>query len=166
MDYNRVVHDLNGLSPESLIKHLAKDFEISSLEEKAKRSPDTLRHLGMYLNKSWYRLVARAHTFENLPSVEALDVAILQRHVLSPLLGIDDPRLSERISFVGGIRGMDELERRVDEGGDGVAFSMFPTPMEALLEVADDNAIMPPKSTWFEPKLRSGLFVNPIFDLP
>ena len=166
MDYNRVVHDLNGLSPESLIEHLAKDFEISSLEEKANRSPDTLRHLGMYLNKSWYRLVARAHTFENMPSVEALDVAILQRHVLSPLLGIDNPRLSERISFVGGIRGMDELERRVDEGGDGVAFSMFPTPMEALLEVADDNEIMPPKSTWFEPKLRSGLFVNPIFDLP
>ena len=166
MDYNRVVHDLNGLTAEGLIERLSEDFEVSRLEREDNRSPDSLRNVGMYLDGQWYRLSARHHTFEGMPCVEALDVAILQRHVLTPLLGIEDPRVSDRISFVGGIRGMDELERRVDARGQGVAFSMFPTPMEALLQVADDNDIMPPKSTWFEPKLRSGLFVNPILDLP
>lgn len=166
MDYNRVVHDLNGLDPEAFISRLSQDFRVEPLPEAQSRSPEILRTMGMYLGGQWYRLTARPHTYDGMPSVEALDVAILQRHVLTPLLGIDDPRVSERIGFVGGIRGMDELERRVDARGHGVAFSMFPTPMEALLQVADDNDIMPPKSTWFEPKLRSGLFVNPILDLP
>jgi uncharacterized protein (DUF1015 family) len=166
MDYNRVVHDLNGLTPEAFISRLAEDFQVEPVAVGENRSPTELRSMGMYLTGQWYRLTARVHTYANMPCVEALDVAILQRHVLTPLLNISDPRVSSRIGFIGGIRGMEALEQQVDARGDGVAFSMFPTPMEALLQVADDDDIMPPKSTWFEPKLRSGLFVNPILDDP
>lgn len=166
MDYNRVIHDLNGMSPDTFMSRLDTDFLVTPMGPEESPRPTELRSFGMYLNQQWYRLQARAHCHEGKACVDALDVAILQRHVLTPLLGIEDPRVSDRISFVGGIRGMAELEQRVTEQGEGVAFAMFPTPMEALLEVADDDEIMPPKSTWFEPKLRSGLFVNPVLPLP
>ena len=158
MDYNRFIHDLNGSSEKQFLTLLEAHFDISSGEG----SPDKARSFGMFLNGTWYRLSAKAHTYRDLPVVEALDVAILQRFVLQPMLGIDDPRRSSRIEFIGGIRGMNELEGKVKSRPGSVAFAMFPTSMNELLDVADDDAIMPPKSTWFEPKLRSGLFLNPV----
>ena len=116
----------------------------------------------MYLNGIWHTLSAKAHTHHNMAVVDALDVAILQRYILEPLLGIKDPRRSKRIEFIGGIRGMGELEDKVQNKPGSIAFAMYPTSMNELLDVADDDAIMPPKSTWFEPKLRSGLFLNPV----
>jgi uncharacterized protein (DUF1015 family) len=113
----------------------------------------------MYLGKAWYQLTAKAGTFEQTPT-GVLDVTILQRNVLEPILGIGDPRKDARIHFVGGIRGMEELERLVDEGAYKVAFSMYPTSLDQLMAIADAGEIMPPKSTWFEPKLRSGLVLH------
>ena len=158
MDYNRFVHDLNGLSADAFCAAISEHFEISD----GSGSPHQARQIGMYLDGTWKTLTAKPHTYADHAAVDALDVAILQRHVLEPLLGIKDPRRSKRIEFIGGIRGMDELERKVDGRPGSVAFAMFPTSMNELLSVADDDAIMPPKSTWFEPKLRSGLFLNPV----
>ena len=158
MDYNRFVHDLNGLSADAFCDAISEHFEIGD----GSGSPHQARQVGMYLDGTWKTLTAKRHTYADHAAVDALDVAILQRHVLEPLLGIEDPRRSKRIEFIGGIRGMDELERKVDGRPGSVAFAMFPTSMNELLSVADDDAIMPPKSTWFEPKLRSGLFLNPV----
>lgn len=158
MDYNRLVKDLNGLSKDEFLTRLADLFEIS--KETQQFAPRKKGQIGMYLDGEWYRLDAKEKLFHPEDPVENLDVSILQKHVLDPILGIDDPRTSKRIDFVGGIRGLGELERRVNSGEMAVAFSMFPTSIEELMAIADAGKIMPPKSTWFEPKLRDGLFVH------
>jgi uncharacterized protein (DUF1015 family) len=156
MDYNRIVKDLNGLSSEAFLAALAEKFTVAPA---AGRSPGAPSSFGMFLDGRWYSLVAKPGSFPADDPVRSLDVSILQENVLSPILGIKDPRTDTRIDFIGGIRGMDELERRVN-GGFKVAFSMFPTSLDELMSVADAGQIMPPKSTWFEPKLRSGLLVR------
>jgi uncharacterized protein (DUF1015 family) len=155
-DYNRVVKDLNGLSPEQFLVEIMKKFEVSAA---VTRQPAQPASFGMYLEGQWYTLKARAGSYPAQDPIKRLDVSILQDNLLSPLLGIHDPRTDTRIDFVGGIRGMDELERRVKEGY-AVAFSLYPTSLDQLIDVADAGQVMPPKSTWFEPKLRSGLLVR------
>lgn len=154
MDYNRLVKDLNGWSQAQFMEKIAEKFEILP---SGQAKPATRHQFGMYLSGKWYTLTAKAGTFNEQDPVEALDVSILQQNLLAPVLGIGDPRTDKRISFVGGIRGLDELKKRVDSGTYAVAFSMYPTSIEELMKVADAHLIMPPKSTWFEPKLRSGL---------
>jgi uncharacterized protein (DUF1015 family) len=155
-DYNRVVKDLNGLTPEDFLAKIGEKFEVSSA---VTRQPSQAASFGMYLQGKWYTLKARAGSYPVEDPIKRLDVSILQDNLLSPLLGIHDQRTDKRIDFVGGIRGMDELERRVKEGY-AVAFSLYPTSLDQLIDVADAGEIMPPKSTWFEPKLRSGLLVR------
>lgn len=159
MDYNRVVTDLNGLSPEQFLAAISDKFIITPAPAGSPYSPRHKHEFGMCLGGSWYSLVARDGSFDDQHPIESLDCAILQTNLLSPVLGIDDPRTSNRIDFVGGIRGLQELE---DRTGNGVAFSLYPVTMADLFHVADSGEIMPPKSTWFEPKLRSGLFVHEI----
>ena len=164
--YNRVVRDLNGLTKDEFLNALAGEngpFEIIHKQE-SQLEPIDKGAVGMYLDREWYGLGVKPE-FESSDPVEGLDVSILQEKVLAPILGIGDPRTDERIEFVGGIRGLRELERkvnRIDARGDGpaVAFAMFPTSIDELLGVADAGRLMPPKSTWFEPKLRSGLFAH------
>ena len=164
--YNRVVRDLNGLTKDEFLNALAGEngpFEIIHKQE-SQLEPIDKGAVGMYLDREWYGLGAKPE-FESSDPVEGLDVSILQEKVLAPILGIGDPRTDGRIEFVGGIRGLRELERkvnRIDARGDGpaVAFAMFPTSIDELLNVADAGRLMPPKSTWFEPKLRSGLFAH------
>lgn len=156
MDYNRVVKDLNGLSPEAFLAKVKDKFEVAVAPHRNPQAPTTF---GMYLGGTWYELKARPGSFPASDPVRGLDVSILQENLLGPILGIDDPRTNTRIDFVGGIRGMDELERRVKEGY-AVAFSVYPTSLTQLMSVADAGEVMPPKSTWFEPKLRSGLLVR------
>ncbi|WP_440603971.1 DUF1015 domain-containing protein [Bacillus sp. GB_SG_008] len=158
-DYNRIVKDINGLSEEQFLQEISQSFYV----EKANIVPykPAERHtFGMYLNKVWYKLTAKPNMFDANDVVKRLDVSILQEQLLHTILHIDDPRTNDRIDFVGGIRGLKELERMVDEEGWTVAFSMYPTTMEDLLDIADAGEVMPPKSTWFEPKLRSGLFIH------
>lgn len=157
LDYNRVVKDLNGMNDEEFIKLLSEKFEIKEIEGKAK--PDKQYDFGMYLSKKWYMLTAK-NEIRTDDAVAGLDVSILQDNVLIPILGIGDIRTDKRIDFVGGIRGLGELEKRVDSGEMKVAFAMYPTSIEQLMTIADEDKIMPPKSTWFEPKLRSGLFIH------
>jgi uncharacterized protein (DUF1015 family) len=154
LDYNRVVKDLNGLSENELLEKVATAFDVS--EESAAVSPTRPGQFGMYLAGKWYRLGIHE---ERVPAdpVSRLDVSLLADNLLQPLLGISDPRVDPRIDFVGGIRGLGELEKRVNSGEMAVAFSLFPTGMEDLMAVADANQVMPPKSTWFEPKLADGL---------
>ena len=159
MDYNRVVTDLNGLSPEQFLAAISDKFIITPAPAGSPYSPRHKHEFGMCLGGSWYSLAARDGSFDDQHPIESLDCAILQTNLLSPILGIDDPRTSNRIDFVGGIRGLQELE---DRTGNGVAFSLYPVTMADLFHVADSGEIMPPKSTWFEPKLRSGLFVHEI----
>ncbi len=159
MDYNRVVADLNGLTPEQFKAALEEKFELSPAPIGKPFAPHAKHEFGMYLGGTWYKLTARPGSFDAAHPIESLDCAILQANLLAPILGIDDPRVSPRIDFVGGIRGLGELEARA---GEGVAFSLCPVTMEDLFHVADSGAIMPPKSTWFEPKLRSGLFLHEI----
>ena len=156
MDYNRVVKDLNGLSSEQFLEKVKDKFDISP---NATRTPKNLHSFGMYLGNQWYTLTAKPGTWDDKDHVKSLDVSILQDNLLNPILGIQDPRTDTRIDFIGGIRGMDELEKRVKEGS-AVAFAMFPTSLTELMSVSDAGQIMPPKSTWFEPKLRSGLLVR------
>jgi len=156
MDYNRVVKDLNGLTPDAFMGKVKERFDVALTDDRSPKSPATF---GMYLKGSWYELKAKPGTYPADDPVRGLDVSILQENLLSPVLGIQDPRTDKRIDFVGGIRGMDELERRVKEGY-AVAFSLFPTSLDQLMSVADAGEVMPPKSTWFEPKLRSGLLVR------
>lgn len=155
LPYNRVVKDLAGRTPEEFLAELKKVCEVSKTSEKEPKSPT---NVNMYLDGEWYALAFGST--DGLDAVESLDVSLLQNRVLSPLLGIGDPRTDERIDFVGGIKGVKELERLVDSGEFKVAFSMYPTTVEQLMAIADAGQIMPPKSTWFEPKLRSGLFVH------
>jgi len=154
LDYNRVVRDLAGLSPETLLARIAERFRV--LPEVTAVCPDRPGTFGMYLAGQWYRLVIQAERVPNDP-VGRLDVSLLADNLLAPLLGIEDPRRDKRIDFVGGIRGLAELEKRVDSGEMSVAFSLHPTRMEDLMAVADAGEVMPPKSTWFEPKLADGL---------
>ncbi len=160
MDYNRVVKDLNGYSSEEFISEISKKFNVSEYRGDGCCKPEKKHNFGMYLDGKWYILEAKDCIINENDSVACLDVSILQNELLSPVLGIGDPRTDKRIDFVGGIRGLEELEKRVDSGEMKIAFSMYPTTMEQLMNIADDNKIMPPKSTWFEPKLRSGIFVH------
>lgn len=158
LDYNRVVTDLNGNTKDEFLMKIGKDFNVIEYNGIDCYSPKKHSEFGMYLEKKWYILEAKLNTIPNDPK-DRLDVSVLQNNLLEPILGIDDPRTSERISFIGGIRGLDELVKLVDSGEFKVAFSMYPTEMSELLAIADAGEVMPPKSTWFEPKLRSGLFV-------
>ena len=158
MPYNRAVKDLNGLSTPEFIERLGSLFEITPAAETV--LPDSRHNFGMYLAGQWYHLHAKAHLVNEADTVDRLDVSILQNNLLGPLLGIHNPRTDKRIHFVGGIRGNDELVKLVDSGEYAVAFALFPTSIRELIELADQDQIMPPKSTWFEPKLRSGLFVH------
>ena len=160
LDYNRVVADLDGLDHQTYLDRVGERFVVS---ESAERKPTERHTFSMVLGDRWYTLSAKLGTFPTGDPVRSLDVAILQENLLTPVLGIGDPRTDERIDFVGGIRGTSELARRV-AGGAAVAFALFPTSMGELIAVADAGRIMPPKSTWFEPKLRSGLFVRPLSD--
>jgi uncharacterized protein (DUF1015 family) len=157
LPYNRIVKDLNNLTKEEFLERLSEHFEVEEAPC-SPYSPENMHNFGMYLDKHWYKL--RFKTTGNLDPVKNLDVQILQDFVLDPILSIKDPRSDSRIHFIGGIRGLKELEKWVDEKGWKVAFSMYPTQMDQLFEIADNNKIMPPKSTWFEPKLRSGLLIH------
>ncbi len=157
LDYNRLVKDLAGLSAEKLIALLQDDFFITLSAEPVK--PAQLHEFGMYLEGQWYILTSRKGTFANDP-IGVLDVSILSNNILSKILGIKDQRTDNRIDFVGGIRGMKELKKRVDSGEMKVAFSLFPVTIEQLFTIADSGKVMPPKSTWFEPKLRDGLLTH------
>jgi uncharacterized protein (DUF1015 family) len=158
MDYNRAVKDLNGLTPQQFQEKMASCFTIE--ENFTARSPQSFHDFGMYLAGKWYKLTVKEGAYNDKDPVARLDAAILQEHLLAPVLGINDPRTDDRIKFIGGIRGMNELEKLVDKDGFAVAFSLYPTSIEQVMQVADAGAIMPPKSTWFEPKLRSGMFVH------
>jgi len=162
MDYNRVVKDLNGLSPAALIKELSKQFTVELFTSGAYR-PETLHTFGMYLDKNWYKLSSKPSTFTNDP-IGVLDVTILSNNILDKLLGIKDQRTDKRIDFVGGIRGLEELEKRVDSGEMAAAFSLYPVTIDQLFDIADSGNVMPPKSTWFEPKLRDGLLTHLIYE--
>ena len=155
MDYNRVVKDLNGLSSEEYMHKVAENFNVSLYEGEGPYKPSSKRTYGMYLDGKWYKLEAKEGTYDLNDPVGRLDVSILQNNLLNPILGIEDPRTDKRIDFVGGIRGLKELEKRVD-GGMKVAFAMYATSIDDLMAIADAGKVMPPKSTWFEPKLRSG----------
>jgi uncharacterized protein (DUF1015 family) len=160
-DYNRVVKDLNGLTPEQLLAKLGESFEVKQVKKQAK--PAARREFGMYLDGKWYLLKPTVKTPDMKEDpVLALDVSVLSDLVLNKILGIEDLRKSDRIDFVGGIRGLQELEKRVNSGEMKVAFALYPTSLEELISVADDNQVMPPKSTWFEPKLADGLISNPL----
>lgn len=159
MDYNRVVKDLNGNSENEFIEKISECFTVEKTLSDGAYRPEKKHTFGMYLNQTWYKLTAKDGTFTEADPVDRLDVSVLQKNLLTPILGIGDPRTDKRIDFIGGIRGLGELERLVD-GGMAVAFSMYPTTLDDLMAIADADLIMPPKSTWFEPKLLSGLFVH------
>lgn len=159
MEYNRVVADLYGNSSEEFIRKISEKFAIEKYSDKSPYQPEAKHVFGMYLGNCWYKFTVKPGTFDEDDVVNSLDVSILQNNLLAPILGIKDPRLDQRIEFVGGIRGLKELERRVNKGMK-VAFALFPTSIEELMAVADASKVMPPKSTWFEPKLRSGIFIH------
>lgn len=156
LDYNRVVKDLNGMSPEVFVSALHKDFEVTKVD--AQYKPAKAHEFGMYINGTWYKLVVKPGTFSNDP-IGILDVTILQNNVLSKLLNINDPRTDKRVDFVGGIRGLEGLEKRVNSKDMAAAFACYPVSIQQLFDIADSGNVMPPKSTWFEPKLRDGLVV-------
>ena len=157
LDYNRVVKDLNGLTEEAFIKNLEESFELRKSATPV--TPNGLHEFGMYLGNQWYALSAKENTWKNDP-IGVLDVTILQENILDKHLGIKDQRTDKRIDFVGGIRGLSELEKRVNSGEMKVAFSLHPVSIQQLFDIADSGNVMPPKSTWFEPKLRDGLLTH------
>lgn len=157
MDYNRVVKDLNGFYADKFVSRLNDKFIIEKAEKAVK--PSALHEFGMYLDKHWYKLTAKEGTYHNDP-IGILDVTILQDNILLPLLNIKDQRTDTRIDFVGGIRGLEELEKRVNSGEMAIAFSLYPVSINQLFDIADSGNVMPPKSTWFEPKLRDGLLTH------
>jgi uncharacterized protein (DUF1015 family) len=157
MDYNRVVKDLNGLSVDEFIAAIKNKFLVEKISEAL--SPAQLHEFGMYINKQWYKLIAKENTFTTDP-IGILDISILSNNILDPLLNIKDQRTDKRIDFVGGIRGLSELEKRVNSGEMSVAFSLHPVTIQQLFDIADSGNVMPPKSTWFEPKLRDGLLTH------
>ncbi|MBB6214863.1 uncharacterized protein (DUF1015 family) [Anaerosolibacter carboniphilus] len=162
MDYNRVVKDLNGFSQEEFLNKVKEKFNIEVYEGEGQYKPEQKHTFGMYLDNTWYKLTAIDGTYDDSDPVDRLDVSILQKNLLHPILGIENPRTDKRIDFVGGIRGLGELEKRVAKDMV-VAFSMYPTTIDDLISIADAGEVMPPKSTWFEPKLRSGLFVHRLY---
>ena len=155
LPYNRVLKDLNGWGPEQLLEILGTIFAIDA---RGTAAPAREHELGLYLAGQWHTLAFRHQILETRDARELLDVTLLQKHVLEPVFGIDDPRTNQRIQFVGGIRGTAELERLVNSGEFACAFSMFPVSTETLMAISDAGGVMPPKSTWFEPKLRDGMF--------
>lgn len=160
IDYNRLVKDLNGMTSEEFIEKLSEHFEVRKYDGEGPFRPEFNYEFGMYLDKTWYQMDAKQSAINEDDAIASLDISVLSDFILAPLLGIEDQRRDERIDFVGGIRGLEELERRVDSGDFKLAFSIFPVSIAQLMEVADEGKVMPPKSTWFEPKLRSGLVVN------
>ncbi len=159
IDYNRVVKDLNGLSDVDFLTKLSEGFEVENMGPDICK-PSKLHELSLYLSDNWYKLTAKEGTFDDSDPIGVLDVTILSKQVLEPILDIKDLRTSNRIDFVGGIRGLAELKRRVDSGEMKAAFALFPVSMQQLINIADSGNIMPPKTTWFEPKLRSGLVIH------
>jgi uncharacterized protein (DUF1015 family) len=159
IDYNRLVTDLNGLSDNAFLAELNKAFEVENMGTEIYK-PGRLHEFSLYLSGSWYKLTARQGTFNDEDPIGVLDVTILSEQVLGPLLDITDLRTSKRIDFVGGIRGLGELKKRVDSGEMKAAFALYPVSMKQLINIADSGNIMPPKTTWFEPKLRSGLLIH------
>lgn len=159
IDYNRVVKDLNGFTQEELLEKLSKDFIV---ENKGKEiyHPARLHNFSMYLSGEWYSLTAREGTYDDSDPIGVLDVTVLSSHVLHNIFGVDDLRRTKRVDFVGGIRGLEELKRRVDSGEMAVAFALYPVSMDQLINISDTGNIMPPKTTWFEPKLRSGVVIH------
>jgi uncharacterized protein (DUF1015 family) len=155
LDYNRVINDLNSHTSAALLQKIGEQFSVIPVNERA--HPDRPAQFGMYLDKQWYRLEIRPELIPADAPVASLDISLLQKYLIGPLLGIEDERTDDRIDFVGGIRGLMELERRVDSGEMKIAFALYPTSMESLMAVADANEVMPTKSTWFEPKLADGL---------
>jgi uncharacterized protein (DUF1015 family) len=160
LDYNRVVRDLGGLDPAALLAKVGEEFSVEKVAGQAK--PAKRHDFGMYLDGAWYRLTVKQPPAADAPPLERLDVRVLADRLLTPILGVGDPRTDPSIDFVGGIRGLGELERRVDSGEMAVAFALFPTGIDDLMAVADAGEVMPPKSTWFEPKLADGLVSNPL----
>lgn len=159
MDYNRLIADLNGLSDAEFLNELGRAFDVEN-QGTSICKPGRLHEFSLYLSGNWYRLTARKGTYNDNDPIGVLDVTILSEHVLGPLLNINDLRTSRRIDFVGGIRGLGELKKRVDSGEMKAAFALFPVSMQQLINIADSGNIMPPKTTWFEPKLRSGLVIH------
>ncbi len=159
MDYNRVIKDLNGLTNDEFLNKIRKNFKVEKQDSCSPFKPEEKHTFGLYLDKCWYKLSAKDGIFDESDPVDRLDVSILQNNLISPVLGITDPRTDKRIDFVGGIRGLKELEKRA-ESDMKIAFSMFPTTLDDLMSIADAGKVMPPKSTWFEPKLLSGLFIH------
>ena len=159
LDYNRVITDLNGLTEDAFIAKLGERFVLEEHGSSAYK-PEKRNMFGMYLEGKWYKLTLKSEFAKSKDPVESLDVSILQTQVLTPILGIKDVRTDPRIDFVGGLRGLSELEKRVNDGDMTVAFSMYPTSMNELMDISDAGKLMPPKSTWFEPKLLSGLFIH------
>ena len=162
MDYNRVVKDLHGLTPAAFIEAVAVKFEVEQLSKEPFK-PAALHEIGMYLNGSWYKLTAKTGTYTQDP-IGILDVTILQNNILDAILGISDPRTDSRVDFVGGIRGLQVLADRVDSGQFAAAFSLYAVTIDQLFAIADTGNVMPPKSTWFEPKLRDGLLTHLIYE--
>ena len=161
MDYNRLIKDMNGLTPKNFIKELGKQFNVELVNTGAFK-PENPHVFGLYLDKNWYRLTAKPGTYTTDP-IGVLDISILQNNVFEKLLAIKDQRTDKRIDFVGGIRGLGELEKRVDSGEMALAFCLFPVTINQLFDIADSGNVMPPKSTWFEPKLRDGLLTHLIY---
>jgi len=159
IDYNRVIRDLNGLSNEEFLSKIRENFELSEKGEEIYK-PCCIHNFSMYLEGKWYSLIAKEGTFDDDDPIRCLDVTVLSDTILSPILDIQDLRKSKRIDFVGGIRGLEELKKRVDSGEMKVAFALYPVSMKQLMDIADTGNIMPPKTTWFEPKLRSGLVIH------
>jgi len=159
IDYNRVVKDLNGLSPTEFINKIEENFIVNQINESIIK-PKKLHDFSIYLDGKWVALTAKNSTFNDDNPIDSLDVSVLSKYILEPILNIKDLRTDTRIEFVGGIRGLDELSKRVDSGEMAVAFALFPVSMNQLMNIADTGNIMPPKVTWFEPKLRSGLVIN------
>jgi len=159
IDYNRVVKDLNGLTKEEFLEKLGKNFTVE-LKGSEIYKPGQLHHFSIYLDGMWYSMIAKPGTYDDHDPIGVLDVTILSNLVLDEILGIKDLRRDKRIDFVGGIRGLGELKRRVDSGEMKVAFALYPVSMQQLIDIADSGNIMPPKTTWFEPKLRSGLVIH------
>ena len=161
IDYNRVVKDLNGLTEEQLLAKLGEHFTVEDMGTEIYH-PAKLHEFSMYLGGRWYKLTAKPGSYDDNDPIGVFDVTILSNHVLADILDIQDSRTSKRIDFVGGIRGLGELKRRVDNGEMKVAFALYPVSMEQLINIADTGNIMPPKTTWFEPKLRSGMVIHKI----
>ena len=157
--YNRVVTDLNGLTKEQFLEKISQNYLVTNKHNKIHK-PSRIHEISMYIDGEWYALMANQNTYNDKDPIDCLDVTVLSKTILEPVLGIEDLRKSKRIDFVGGIRGLEELKQRVDSGEMSVAFALFPVSMEQLINIADTGNIMPPKTTWFEPKLRSGLVIH------